>query len=113
MGITYHVQVELWEAPTSDRAGRWEPLSRWELGKEYGFASDWFEVSRSGWPADACLIGDEVSIFMNYDGKRWGGGEFLELVSPEEPSVWLLALKDHVRFLLARGLNVRLLSWQE
>lgn len=117
MGITYHVQVETWQEPIPkyNMGGRWEALSRWELGKDYGFATDWLEVAHSGWPRGACLIGDEGHELsaLNHDGKRWAGGEFLELVAPDEPSVWLLALKAHVSFLIAQGLRVRLLSWEE
>lgn len=115
MGTTYQAQVEVFFPATEDQYQSWQPISRWELQKDYAFARAWFEVSERGWPQDICLIGADTDPKYGYDVdlKAWGDGELFALLEPEEAWPWFVELREHVKRLLAQKYKVRVLTWGE
>lgn len=115
MGTTFEAQIEVYYDRNSQLPAHWQPLSRWELQKDYNFAIAWTNVSEQGWPKDAAIIGassaDHADGYDLYDQKRCGGGEYLELIKPELNFVWSLELCEHVAGLIRRGFRVRVLTW--
>ena len=118
MGTTYHAHVETFvdARPEWGTVDRWEGLSLWELGKDYGFSAAWSEVCTDGWPPDhAPIVGasaqEHSNKYLYYEGRRWGDGELFRLVNYEDESPWFCELRSHVLSLVGRGFKVRVLTW--
>lgn len=109
MGTTYQAQVEV-EAILTAGSSLWQSISRWELQKDYYFAAAWAAVSDEGWPIDYAPEGKYAS---DVEQKRHGSGSLLHHVYYQREWPWFLELKAHVQSLIARGYNVRIITWGE
>jgi hypothetical protein len=116
MGITYQAQIDIFRPATKLHSDLWQPVSRWELQKDYAFSKGWFEISKRGWPNDVYLIGEgppDPEYGYDLDSKTWGEGELFILLEPAESFTWFFEAREHVKRLLHKGYKVRVLIWQE
>lgn len=56
MSIFHSIQVEVFFDHDEFHCAYWQPVSRWDLEKDYGFFRAWSAVSMCGWPKDDCHI---------------------------------------------------------
>jgi len=117
MGTEHNAQVEIFceERPPHLKAC-WASISRWDLGKDYGFARAFYSVASDLWPKDAdSIIGEMDEAPEMFDGKRYCDGAVVALLEPVDDVEWSLWAKElcaHCGRIAEAGYQVRVLWWE-